>query len=260
MHRFDNFKRQAHNTSSSFLSLNRNNNYKQDERGNRYNGIKTHVKMNVDSIDSFGNELFPELVKNVNNNEKLTSSTKWTDVLHTSQDDNSVEDSIYNINVNNTKYWTGAKWIGPMMMRGVKNISSPWNKYTIPCNSYQGQENELCLINSIEYSRDGTNWYSSWEETFTTIQLENQSKQNELNEMYEVQQLCNDNYERIERESNKYYNELGELDDYAKAKEERLKYEEYESKFDQNIEDSDGDVETELSIEDDDEYLEYDYN
>lgn len=260
MYRADNIKRPTHNTSSFLSSNRRNSGYKQTHQGNKYIGIEKRVEMNVDSLDSYGNELFPELVKRVDNNENGVSSTNWKDVLDTTQEDNSVKDSDYIINVNNAKYWDGANWIGPILIRGLKNVSSPWNKYTILSNLHEGCGDDLYLIDTIEYSRDGINWYSSWEETFTATQLEKQAFQDEMYEMNERRKLCNENYERIERESYRYYNEIGEMDDYAKAKEERLKYEMYESQFDEEIDELYNDIEMESYEEEDDEYLESDYN
>lgn len=269
MSRFENSKRNTFTSSSSssssssmaFTSLNRNTSEHRGSYVKRYNGLEKPIQTtNVDSLDLFGNEIFPELVKKVVNKvtENPVKPSGWIDALQTKEMTLVEDNTTYKLNVNNLNYWKGAEWIGPMLMRGSKNVSSIWNKYTMPRNLRPDQVDEIYLVNNIEYSRDGTNWHSSWEETFTAEQLENLAYQNELNEMNEVHQTCSDNYNRVVSESTRYYNETGELDDYAKAEIDRYKYNEYASQFEVGIEDV-VDVETDIMVAEDEEYLEDDY-
>jgi len=262
MSRFDKLKGNTFTSSSSasFTNLNRRTGQPQRSSTKKYYGREKPIQTNADSLDLFGNELFPELVKKVANNinETPVKASDWIDALQTKELTVAEDNTNYKINVNNPKYWKGAEWIGPMLMRGSKNISSPWNKYMMPCDLRPARVHEICLVNNIEYSRDGTKWYSSWEETFTSEQLENLAYQNELAEMDAVDQICSDNYNRVVSESTRYYNETGELDDYAKAEIDRYKYNEYASQFEVDIEDT-TDVETDIMVAEDEEYLEDDY-
>ena len=82
-----------------------------------------------------------------------------------------------------------------------------------------------------EYSRDGINWYNSWNETFTKEQLQRMEEE-ENKEM--IQRWCNwieDKYEQNRWESDRHYDETGELDGFALARLDRLAYEEYEKQF-----------------------------
>ena len=119
---------------------------------------------------------------------------------------------ISDIDVTDSRYWQGIHWTGPVIMRGGTSRTR------------------------IEYSRDNIHWYSSWEDTFSETILEQQRIEKEQcreQEEYEEGYKIMDEYvNRIEYESERYYNEVGELDDYAKAVLARKQYEEYAKQFD----------------------------
>ena len=119
---------------------------------------------------------------------------------------------ISDIDVTDSRYWQGIHWTGPVIMRGGTSRTR------------------------IEYSRDNIHWYSSWEDTFSEALIEQQhmekEQRREHEEYEEVYRIMDEYANTIESESERYYNEVGELDDYAKAFLARRQYEEYAKQFD----------------------------
>ncbi len=253
MGRFDSLKENTSSTvstsagrsrdtpGSTYRSSNRNNNSGQYEKTT----LPQKPKQPTASMDFLMGESFPELVKNTKTPELSVNKTDWLNAVNVPEAEQSKEEK-YKINVNDPKYWKGAEWIGPTIMRGLK-YDPRWPV----------QENH-CLVHKIEYSRDGVNWSSSWEETFTEEQLDNMKYQEELSEVEEIKQLCYDNYIKTSLESNRYYKETGELDSIAQAELDRLEYEEYASQFD-IYDDVPDELEEEFEPIDEEEYLEDDY-
>ncbi len=188
MGRFDSLKENTSSTvstsagrsrdtpGSTYRSSNRNNNSGQYEKTT----LPQKPKQPTASMDFLMGESFPELVKNTKTPELSVNKTDWLNAVNVPEAEQSKEEK-YKINVNDPKYWKGAEWIGPTIMRGLK-YDPRWPV----------QENH-CLVHKIEYSRDGVNWSSSWEETFTEEQLDNMKYQEELSEVEEIKRLCYDN-------------------------------------------------------------------
>jgi hypothetical protein len=158
------------------------------------------------------------------------------------------EEKIKRIDVNNPIYWNGPCWVGPKFTRIKKNKTCDREMYLKKINEGTASSN-MIPYDKIEYSKNGEDWYNSWEDTFTPTQLQ------ALND-YEEQITANDVTERmieiheINRYiSNRHYKETGELDDFALAEIRAYEYEEYCKQFEEEQPIEDGE---------DEEYLEND--
>ena len=108
--------------------------------------------------------------------------------------------------------------------------------------------------NKPEYSRDEVNWYDSWEDTFTPNQWQSMNGYEDENIWDECFRRIDSLHEERREESNRHYEDTGELDDFAWAEAEAEKYEEYCIKFDEKYGDN-----RITNVEDfEDEYDEYD--
>ena len=160
------------------------------------------------------------------------------------------EDSV--INLNDPKFWNGPKWTGPMFIRANK-MSDDTESYlrTVEksnCSSF------IIPYNNPEYSRDGLNWYGSWEDTFTSNQWQSMKDYEDENIWDECFRRMDSLHEERSEESNRHYENSGELDDFAWAEMEAEKYEEYCRKFDEMYRDNENTTDEYLE----DEYDEYD--
>ena len=228
------------------------------------------------SID-FGIDMFPELTistststststSNTSSMAQIPRSTSWLDTIKQREEDE--KNSTVGINVNDKQYWNGVQWIGPMFMRARKPeptimaTTDPNN----PNNPSTSKSDDLILqpypqvfdtpypVKNIEYSRDNLNWYDSWDETFSEQQLEYMRLDEERKEQFESFKTMEDYRRRVEYESIKYYNEVGELSEYAKAVFNREEYEKYANQLDRQYYDNDNEEYTDML--EDYEYLE----
>ena len=165
------------------------------------------------------------------------------------------------INENHPKYWDGARWRGPMFIRGSYkgNYNKRVNRNVVNGKNYENNRSSFLFFhNKIEYSRNDNDWHDSWTNTFTQQQLE-KLKQQEARE-YHVNccKVLEQYGNRLEKESNDYYNETGELDEFAKAQVQRMQYEKYAEQFEVVEQDDENSLSEDYM--DDEEYLEDDYN
>ncbi len=174
-------------------------------------------------------ENFPDLGGKHIKNETYDNNKKeliWLKSNETQKDLKLDKLDKFVINNNESKYWKGVEWIGPMLLR--KNNSE----------------------NKTEYSRDGKNWYKSWNDTFTQEQLQ-AIEDDEIETMIQRWSYwivrCN---EKQILESDKYYEETGKLDGFAKAELDMIAYDKYAEQFEEE-------EEKEIN-EENDEYLEDD--
>ena len=139
------------------------------------------------------------------------------------------------INQSDPKYWRGVNWIGPMLVR-QKQFPNSWYPYVgIDSASDTNAKNQASSFifphGDTEYSRNGTKWYKSWEETFSSEQLFRIKCEEDETELYEMANNINEYYAQLEKESDKYFEEYGKLDDLAIAKLDRMEYEQYAEQF-----------------------------
>ena len=225
---------------------------------NEYRSRNGRKQCNKKYSSSFNRDIQERVVLNERNFPALSINNEPVPVIEpvswqSSVKEQSMKDKEKNsscIDENDSKYWCGVRWIGPMMLRQKPSsvtrsvISSP------------NQSSILVPNKGVEYSRDGVTWYGSWDDTFSEEQLYNIH----LDKEREYQEGCanrlNDYRETIIKESRLYYEDTGELDGFAIAELERLEYEEYAKQFDTVISSND-DLEDDDEIIDD--YLEDEY-
>ena len=154
------------------------------------------------------------------------------------------EEIITDININDPIYWNGPLWKGPMFIRET----SSYNKNNI---SLQKSNVSSFIIprGKIEYSKNGLDWHDSWDNTFTTYQLESIKKHNEQQDSNELFRRLNELHLRRQRESVQLYEDTGELDHFAWAEESSYKYELYCKK----LEEEENRAQQEAKEEEDDE-------
>ena len=206
-----------------------------DRKNNKYipPSSRGPVKKNVvtsNKID-MSTEMFPELlssgprqISNISiNTNKAMSKSVWSppEPKNDDEDENKSNDiAITDIDVQNSKYWKGVNWTGPVIIRG---------------NTKPSAKSDETNRSRIEYSRDNIHWYSSFEKTFSENILERQKIENEEKDCEEhrehVCRILNEYSRRLEEETERYYHDFGELDDYGKAVLAREQYEEYAQQF-----------------------------
>jgi hypothetical protein len=132
-----------------------------------------------------------------------------------------------------------------------KKYSKDWNN-NIETGQKKNVSSYLYPFREIEYSRDGENWFKSWNETFTEEQLENMKKKEEEEEMDEWYDYLENLADKYISESKQNYMETGELDFFAEAQLDRLAYEKYAEQFEINEDITEEEI-------DSDEYLDDEY-
>lgn len=204
-------------------------------------------------------EDFPEMItlaKHKTNErpsiEPTSTESIWIKAMKKREEDERNQGIL--INQLDPKYWRGSTWIGPMLMRQAQ-YPADWYEYIE--TAMKGQSNSFLVPHrKTEFSRDGKNWYNSWDETFSDEQLYNIRYEEDEEAYYEVATILEREYQRTRNESYKHYLDTGELDRNAIAELERISYEKYAEQFDYFEEDYLEDEE--ISLVDNEEYLEDD--
>ena len=250
MGRFDSLKENTFTTSNNGEGSNRRHNrrnnddstrsdnrsYTRDTRDAResirsYNRPATRLgRINSINMNKNKEEEFPELVKtDKKDTENILTESSWQNAMKQRQEE---EERIKEgtINQNDPKYWRGATWIGPVLIR-QKNYPECWYKY-METASKGYASSYLFPFRKTEYSRDGATWYPSWNETFSDSQLLGMEYEEEEEYKMEQCRILEEYGQRLRNESDKYYEEMGEMDGYAIAYMERVAYEKYVERFD----------------------------
>ena len=138
-----------------------------------------------------------------------------------------------------------------MLMRQKQSIShttsiqSETNSSSlISTNINQNKESILTSqYNRIEYSRDNVTWHATWNDTFSEEQLYNMKQEDEREYQERCATILFEYRDRIRKESELYYNEVGELDGFALREIEREEYDEYTKQFEMDSDDENSDNE-----------------
>ena len=224
--------------------------------------------LNNNNNDNNNNDNNDNNNDNNDNNKSTIAQNNWQNTIkeHAIEEEEKKKSCI---NEHDSKYWRGAKWIGPMLMRQKQPIShhlsiqSDNNSSSlISTDTNINQNKESVLIsqyNRIEYSRDNVTWHATWNDTFSEEQLYDMKQEEE----YEYQERCAtilfEYRDRLRKESELYYNEIGELDGFALREIEREEYEEYAKQFEIDSGDENSDNENNENNENNPDYLEDDY-
>lgn len=251
MGRFDSLKENTFSKSKNGESNSRRYNRRnQDELSRSTLPSETRVRRFNNTIASNKEEDFPELVKTEKKDTPtIQPESSWQSAMKQREEEEQ-RSKEGTINQNDPKYWRGAKWIGPMLIR-QKSYPDSWYQY-METASKGHASSYLCPFRETEYSRDGTNWYLSWNETFSETQLQRMEYEEEEEQQFEQSRILEKYRQKLEEESDKYYEEMGELDGYAIARLEHEAYEKYAEQFDIEIPVED------IDDEDSDDYLEDD--
>ena len=101
--------------------------------------------------------------------EPISTESTWIKAMKKREEDEQNQGIL--INQMDPKYWRGAAWIGPLLMRQEQHPSD-WYEYIE--TAMRGHSNSFIVPSrNIEFSRNGKNWYNSWDETFSDEQLYN---------------------------------------------------------------------------------------
>lgn len=247
MGRFDNLK------DNSFSS--NTNNKEIRHKMSEYNERRTDLRRYDRRIDnnifkekikkefSTCNENFPvlesEIVRHIQY-EPIKEESNWLKAIET-KNILQVNNDIFVIDSNKSKYWKGAQWIGPVMSR-QRPLQENTSSETIPSLR-------------IEYSIDGKKWYTNRDNTFSREQLQAMENEENDNLICRWSNWIEYTYDKQKQESEQYFYETGEMDGFAIAESNIIDYEIYAEKFEINKEEIE--VGLELDEEDDgDEYLE----
>jgi len=153
---------------------------------------------------------------------------------------NTTEEESAAINVNDPKYWSGPRWIGPMFMKSCKTTNKQVDAYHERVMS-GGASSVVFIRDKTQYSRDNVHWYDSWDETFSQRQVDALKKYEDDKECQEFFRRMNILREEDRVESEQHYQDTGEMDAYAWVQQEKQKYEEYCKQFEYDDDDMDQD-------------------
>lgn len=154
---------------------------------------------------------------------------------------------------NNPKYWDGPIWKGPVYLKGNK-IGEKCKKYIE--NASKMNSSIIIPHGKTLWSRDGVNWYNSYNESFSEEHLqaiENYEWQKEMNKFAARTMKI---HEKRREESERNYWETGEIDSFMWAEIEHEKYEKYCEKLEKEWEEAERLAREEEEKEDEEEYLE----
>ena len=152
------------------------------------------------------------------------------------------------ININDPNNWKGPYWKGPIFIKS-NNILQKGVTYLKRANECNAST-YIIPHRKIEYSKNDIDWYDSWENTFTSDQLQAIERYKEEENMDEFCKRVNDLYERRREESEKHYDETGEYDDFAWAALQGEQYDEYCRKLDEEYQEQQTEIEEEYLVDD----------
>ena len=247
MGRFDVLKGSDSNFKQNENSIKRR---RRGGKNKNKNKNKDKEKINQDIVLKNNTEndvLLPE--KDVVEKDVVEKESEWLQQIKKKK-----EEIMDDININDPRYWNGPLWQGPIFIRET-HLTDRNNIY--PTN--QNVSSFLIPRGKIEYSKNGLDWYDSWDNTYTRYQLESIKKHNEQVDSNEVFRRMNELHLRRQRESDQLYEDTGELDNFAWAEEESYKYELYCKKLeeDENRAQQEAIKEEEWEGEMNDEYYDY---
>jgi len=125
---------------------------------------------------------------------------------------------------NNPKLWKNGRWQGPVIMRSKNNKII--NKGAV--TQY--------IRSNIEFSRDEEAWHNSWESTFTPDEWNRMQEIEDAEESEHMKMVFKHSFNKRLEESQRYYAQEGDLDDFAIVMQEDEAYERYLQRLEQESE------------------------
>jgi hypothetical protein len=255
MGRFDSLKDNPFNSNNEKSNKKRNNrkDNKKKDIPDRFKMEKTEPKLDKNKYDRKDKkEEVIEKKEQVEEKkveiEKPKEESEWIKRIKKTE-----EVSKPLTDVNNPMYWDGPIWKGPVYIKGNK-IGDKWKKYIENANKISS----TIIIPNIntKWSRDGINWYNSYDETFSPEHLQAIENYKWQKEMEKFAQRTIELHEKRREESERNYWETGEIDDFMWAEIENRKYEEYCAKLEKEWEEADRLAREEEVEREEEEYLE----
>ena len=162
------------------------------------------------------------------------------------------EKTIPLTDINNPQYWDGPIWKGPVYLKGNK-IGEKWKKYIKDAS----QLSSSIIIPNLKtkWSRDGVNWFNSYDETFSPQHLQAIEDYKWEKEMEKFRIRSMELHEKRREESERHYWETGEIDSFIWAEIEHEKYEKYYATLEKEWEEAEKAL-AEEEKEKEEEYLE----
>jgi hypothetical protein len=134
------------------------------------------------------------------------------------------EKTIPLTDINNPIYWDGPIWKGPVYLKGNK-IGENWKKYIEDASKLSSS---IIIPNlKTKWSRDGVNWFNSYDETFSPQHLQAIEDYKWQIERDKFAARSMELHEKRREESERHYWETGEIDSFMWAEMEHEKYEKY---------------------------------
>jgi len=210
-----------------------------DRDTNRVNNRDSNIFKEKKQEKGYANtkENFPDLIQEVTVNKNPNEGSIWLNAIKIKKEEE-INKNKFIIDPNDSQYWRGGKWIGDMLLRQKQSIKNA--TATVPLKAHNNSSAFIIPNLGTEYSRDGINWYNSWNETFTEEELQRMEEEENKEMIQRWRDWIEDKYEQNRIESDRHYEETGELDGFALARLDRLAYEEYEKQFEmEEIEEND---------------------
>lgn len=247
MGRFDSLKENPFNSNNEKSNKKRNNKREKKKKDipDRFNYDKNEIENK--KVEEKEVQIFPEY----NEVEKKPIESEWIKrIKKTEEYERPLTD------VNNPIYWEGPIWKGPVYLKGNK-IGNKWKKYIENANKLSS----TIIIPNIntKWSRDGVNWYNSYDETFSPEHLQSIEHYKWQKEMDKFAQRNMEIYERRREESERNYLETGEIDSFMWAEIEHEKYEKYCAQLEKEWEEADRLIKEEEKEQEEEEDLEDEY-
>jgi hypothetical protein len=251
MGRFDSLKENPFNFNNEKSNKKRNNRKenKKKEIPDRFKMEKTERK-----LDQKKNEKKEEVIekKEEQKKEEIVKPKEESEWIKRIKKTEEYQRPLTDIT--NPIYWDGPIWKGPVYIKGNK-LGENWKKYIENANKLSST---IIIPNmNTKWSRDGVNWYNSFDETFSPEHLQKIENYKWQKEMEKFAQRTLELHERRREESERNYMETGDIDDFMWAELEHRKYEEYCEKLEKEWEEAER-LAAEEEKEEEEEYLEED--
>jgi hypothetical protein len=233
----DNNRRDNRRDYRDNRNYNRNNNNRDDNR--EINRIRRDAELKREEAKNkeFNESNFPELLENkIKVAEEMKS--EYLEKIKKTQEQDNVSKILRDPN-----NWRGCVWIGPKCVKMEKFSTEKEQQIKEYMNLASKNASTIIVpFRKTYYSRNNIDWYESWEKTFTKNEWINMNNQLEREEQEELNKRMNEGleilYQKRKAESDRYYEETGELDDFAIAEIEHNKYEKWLEDFEKQFEEN----------------------
>jgi hypothetical protein len=233
---------------------NRNNNYNKNNYNNRENQTINRIKRDAElkreeaKNKEFNKSNFPELANNkIKVEEKMKSD--YLERIKITQEEEKGSKIL-----RDEKNWREHVWIGPKTVKLEKFSADKEKQIKEYMNMASNNASAIIVpFRKTYYSRNNTDWYETWEKTFTESEWTNMNNQLEREENEDLNRRMAAGleilYQKRKSESDTHYYETGELDGFAIAEKEREEYEKWLEEFEKEFEQYED--EEEIMLDDD---------